>query len=88
MTSTPMASVWYSTSTPASERPLRKTPTMRAPSRRADDDAAAAEQAGAADDDGGDRVEVGVDAGVRAGRADAADQDPGGDREDAARAAR
>ena len=82
MISTPMANSCHSTSSPASDTAERNTPTISAPDQRADDRAAAAEQAGAADHHRGDAVEVGVLAGGRADRADAADQRPAGDRGD------
>ena len=47
--------------------------------RRADQDAAAAEEAGAADHDRGDRLEVAVGDGVRAGCVGPADLDPCGE---------
>ena len=84
MMSTPTAKVWQSTSSPASERPLRKTPDDEGAEQGAPHGAATAEEARAADDDGGDRVEVEVDAGVGRGGVGAADLDPGADREDRA----
>ena len=84
MTRTPMVKSCQSGSKPARLRPLRAMPTMMAPSRVPDDHAAPAEQAGAADDDGRDGVEVGAQAGLWAGGADAAHEEPGTDRVDEA----
>ena len=54
----PTAKSCHSTSTPASVSPLRSTPTISAPNKRADHAAAAAEQRGPADHHRGDRVQV------------------------------
>ena len=78
MISTPMASTRNWSSTPARlETDVERVDDQRA-QHGADDAAAATEQAGAADHDGGDGLQVGVDDGVRAGRAGPADQHPGG----------
>ena len=81
MTRMPTARVWYSTSSPASDESVAEHADDEGADQAAPQHAAAAEQAGAADDDGGDRVEVGIDAGVRTGRVDASHQDPAGQRE-------
>ena len=80
-----MANTRHWSSTPARLSPVRNTPTIKAPSMRADDRAAAAEQAGAADHHSGDAVQVGVDDGIGAGGAGPADLDPGGDAVDQGR---